>query len=127
VIGITAQIESDSGGNDGVGFAVPSNTVRSIAQRIITTGKAEHAYLGVSIEAAADGVRLSTVQAGTPSARAGLRADDVVTRIEGKKITSPDALRQAIDAKQPGDTVTVTFLRNGKTRTVTVKLDARPS
>jgi putative serine protease PepD len=127
VIGVTAQIESDSGGNDGVGFAVPSNTVREIAQRIISTGKAEHAYLGVSIEAASDGVRLSTVQPDTPSARAGLQTGDIVTRIAGTKITSPDALRHAIDAKQPGDKVTVTYLRGGKTRTATVTLGKRPS
>ena len=86
VIGINAQIESDSGGNDGVGFAVPSNTVRSIANKLISTGKVEHAYLGVSLEAAANGARLTGIRAGTPAAKAGLQVGDVITSFAGKKV-----------------------------------------
>src|SRR5205823_789863 len=55
VIGITAQIQSDSGGNDGVGFAIPSNTVRKIASTLITSGKVQHALLGVEVKTASDG------------------------------------------------------------------------
>ena len=128
VIGITSQIESDSGGNDGVGFAVPSNTVRTIADKLIATGKVEHAYLGVSLDPASSGsARLESVKSGAPAARAGLQSGDKITFFGGKKITTEDALRFAVDAKKPGDVVSVTFLRNGKSRTVSVTLATRPA
>src|ERR671935_1439452 len=87
VIGVTSQIESDSGGNDGVGFAVPSNTVRRIANTLIATGKVEHAFLGVELAAADNGARITSVKDGAPAADAGLQVDDVVTVFAGKKIT----------------------------------------
>jgi putative serine protease PepD len=127
VIGVNAQIESDSGGNDGVGFAIPSNTVRSIATQLIGSGSVEHAYLGVGIAAAADGVRLTEVRPGTPAARAGLQAGDVVTAIGGQRVRDASALSTAIDAKKPGDRVTLTYLRNSQTRTATITLAERPS
>jgi putative serine protease PepD len=127
VIGITSQIESDSGGNDGVGFAVPSDTVRTIADKLIATGKVEHAYLGVSLKPASSPPSLEAVKSGLPAAKAGLQTGDVITSFGGKKLTSVDALRFAVDAKKPGDTVTVTFLRNGKSRTVSVTLATRPA
>jgi putative serine protease PepD len=127
VIGITAQIESDSGGNDGVGFAVPSNTARTIADKLISTGVVEHAYLGVKLEAASNGARVALVVAGKPAAKAGLHVGDVITTFAGEKVASVDALRFAVDAKHPGDTVTVTFLRDGESHTATVILDTRPS
>ena len=73
MIGITSQIQSDSGGNDGVGFAVPSNTVRSIADQLIATGKAQHALLGVSVKTASTGggVTVGEVSAGSAAATAG--------------------------------------------------------
>src|SRR5213079_2589336 len=64
VVGVTAQIESDSGGNDGVGFAVPSNTVRSVAGQLISSGKAEHAYLGVSLSSASSNAQVGSVRPG---------------------------------------------------------------
>jgi putative serine protease PepD len=127
VIGITSQIESDSGGNDGVGFAVPSNTVRTIATKLISTGKAEHAYLGVGLDSAPGGARVTKLVRGKPAAEAGLHVGDVITAFAGKKVASVDALRFAVDAKKPRDTVTVTFLRDGKSRSATVTLATRPS
>src|ERR671935_465385 len=127
VIGVNAQIESDSGGSDGVGFAIPSNTVRSIASQLISSGNVEHAYLGVAVEAASNGVRIAQVRSGTPAERAGLHVGDVVTAIDGKKVSTTAQLQGAIDAKQPGDTVTATYRRNGKTHTTNVKLGNRPS
>ena len=127
VVGVNAQIESDSGGNDGVGFAIPSNTVKSIVSRLIASGSVQHAYLGVSIQAAAGGgVAVSQVNPGTPAANAGLRAGDRITQVDGKDVDA-DALRAAIDAKQPGDSIRVTYERDDQTHTVTVKLAARPS
>ena len=126
VIGINAQIESDSGGNDGVGFAVPSNTARTIANKLIATGKVEHAYLGVSLGTANNGVRLRNICPSAPAAKAGLQVDDVITFFAGRKASSVDALRFAVDAKHPGDVVTVTFQRDGKTKTAKVTLEASP-
>jgi putative serine protease PepD len=127
VIGVNAQIESDSGGNDGVGFAIPSNTVRSIVSQLISSGDVRHAYLGVGIASASDGVRLTEVRSGTPAEKAGLQVGDVVTAVDGKAVTSAAALSSGIDAKQPGDTVTLKYERNGDEKSVTVKLAERPS
>jgi putative serine protease PepD len=128
VIGITSQIESDSGGNDGVGFAVPSNTVRSVVSQLVASGKVKHAYLGVQITTAAGGgARVATVRAGTPAAKAGLKAGDVITKVDGTSIGSSDELQQAIDSLKPGDRVTLAIRRGGQTRTVQVTLGTRPS
>jgi putative serine protease PepD len=127
VIGVNAQIESDSGGNDGVGFAVPSNTVRQIANRLISTGKAEHAYLGVELAATSSGARVTDVKVGKAAANGGIKVNDVITSFARKRITSVDALRFAVDAKHPGDVVRVTVLRDGGSRTLTVTLSTRPN
>ena len=129
VIGVTSQSESESGGNDGVGFAVPSNTVEKIANALIADGSVEHAYLGVSTEDAADGggARIAEVRSGTPAAAAGLRTGDVVTEIDGNGITSSDELRTAIDAQAPGKTMELTIRRGGRTQTLEVELGSRPS
>ena len=127
VIGINAQIESDSGGNDGVGFAVPANTARTIANKLIATGKVEHAYLGVSLGSDPNGVRLRNICPDAPAANAGLQIDDVITSFAGRKATSVDALRFAVDAKHPGDVVTVTFKRDGQTKSAKVTLGVRPA
>ncbi len=152
VIGVNAQIQSDSGGSDGVGFAIPSSTVKSIAQQIIASGKVEHAYLGVGVASLPEtvasrlnspaGVALTVVRPSTPAAQAGLKAatgeqsldgqtyptgGDVVTEIDGRAVTSAAELQSAIDAHKPGDTIALTDLRDGDTRTVRVKLATRPA
>jgi putative serine protease PepD len=129
VIGVNSQIESQSGGNDGVGFAVPSNTVKRVATAIIEDGEIQHAYLGVSTEDvdAGNGAAIAEVRAGTPAERAGLEAGDVVTAIDGDEITSADELRRAIDAQEPGDEVELSVRRGDGTETVNVTLGTRPS
>jgi putative serine protease PepD len=152
VIGVNSQIESDSGGNDGVGFAVPSQTVRTIVSQLLSSGKVEHAYLGVAIESipatAADtlgtkaGAAVTEVRSGSPASAAGLKAStgtkavdgrpyptggDVITAIDGRAVTGADELRAAIDAKKPGQKVELTVLRNGKTTSVEVTLASRPA
>ena len=142
VIGVNAQIESESGGSDGVGFAIPSNTVRSIVSQLIATGEAEHAYLGVEmIGVAGRGSRSPTCGAGTPAEKAGLReatgtrtvdgqevpsGGDVIVELDGAPISTSAELQSAVDAKQPGDTISVTVLRNGERRTLEVTLGTRP-
>jgi putative serine protease PepD len=127
VIGVNAQIESDSGGNDGVGFAIPSSTVESVAKQLISTGEAEHAYLGVAVETVEDGARITEVRSGTPAEDAGLRADDVITAVDGETISSGDDLTSAIGGKQPGDSVSITYTRDGSSHTVEVELGTRPT
>jgi putative serine protease PepD len=129
VVGVTSQIESNSGGNEGVGFAIPSNTVRSIASQLISSGKAEHAFLGVVLRDSSSqtGAAINQVRAGTPAARAGLRAGDVVTAAAGKRITSASELRATINAHRPGDTISVTYTRGGQSHTIKVKLAGRPA
>ena len=152
VIGVNAQIRSDSGGSDGVGFAIPSNTIKTIASQLISNGKVEHAYLGVSVQTIpssvasdlnlVEGVELRAVRPSTPAARAKLHAatgskvvdgdpyfigGDVITAIDGQKITTSEGLQRAIDAKRPGDTVSVEFWRSGDSHTIQVKLVTRPS
>jgi putative serine protease PepD len=127
VIGVNAQIESDSGGSDGVGFAIPSNTIKSIASQLISSGKAEHAYLGVQLGDTGTNARVESVKANTPAAKAGLRTGDVITAIAGTKVSSSDELRAAINARKPGDRVSVTFTRNGTSHTVSLTLASRPS
>jgi putative serine protease PepD len=127
VIGVNAQIESDSGGNDGVGFAIPSNTVKSIASQLISSGAAQHAYLGVELGDSGTSARVVNVRANTPASRAGLRAGDVITAIGGSHISSSDELRAAINARKPGDRVSITYTRNGTKHTVSLTLASRPS
>ena len=130
VVGVNARIESESGGNDGVGFAIPSSTVKSIVAQILEDGSVQHAYLGVSVTAAADGTagaQLAEVRSGTPAAEAGLQAGDVLTAVDGDAVSSAAALQSAIDARKPGDRVILDYLRDGAHRTVTVTLGTRPS
>jgi putative serine protease PepD len=129
VIGVNSQIESDSGGNDGVGFAVPSDTISRIVGALIDDGSVEHAYLGVAIDdsSGTSGASLAEVRSGTPAARAGLRTGDVVTKFGGTSVGSADELRRLVDSKQPGDQIELTVERNGKTQTVNVTLGTRTS
>ena len=141
VIGVNAQIESESGGSDGVGFAIPSNTVRSIVRQLIATGEVEHAYLGIRMAPTSKGVAVTEVLPGTPAAKAGLRpatgtevvdgqeqptGGDVVLEFDGDEVTSAVALQSAVDARRPGDTVRIVVLRNGSRRAIEVTLGVRP-
>jgi putative serine protease PepD len=152
VIGVTAQIDSESGGNDGVGFAIPSNTVRSIVSQLIGGGTVQRAYLGVRIQtipsdAAAAlnvpaGVAITSVVSGSPASKAGIKGStgtqvvngqsyvtggDVVTKVDGHPVTSADTLQTEIAGRKPGSKVTLTVVRNGAAKTVTVTLGTRPS
>ncbi|MGH3993078.1 MAG: S1C family serine protease, partial [Pseudonocardiaceae bacterium] len=152
VVGVNAQISSESGGNDGVGFAIPSNTVKSIVAQLLSDGDVEHAYLGVGVttvdESAAEqldlpvGVALTEVRPGTPAADAGLRAGtgtttldgreyptggDVITEVDGEPVTGMDDVIAAVNTKQAGDAVTLSLQRDDETENVTVELGERPA
>jgi putative serine protease PepD len=118
VVGVTTQIESDSGGNEGVGFAVPSNTISSVASSLVKGEKVAHPYLGVFVQTPQNrtGAEVAQVRSGSPAATAGLKA-----------IQSPDDLTSAVAARAPGDKVSVTYVRDGSTKTATVTIGTRPS
>ncbi|HEV8460295.1 MAG TPA: trypsin-like peptidase domain-containing protein [Gaiellaceae bacterium] len=126
VIGITSQIQSDSGGNDGVGFAVPSNTVKSIATQLISTGKAQHALLGVNVQDGTNGVAVKQVESGSGAADAGLKAGDTITAVGSTKVTTAEQLRAIIASHQPGDTITLSVRQSdGSTKTVKATLGSK--
>jgi len=128
VIGVNAQIESDSGGNDGVGFAIPSDAAKSVANTLIAGGKVQHAYLGIHVaDASSSGAQITSVVSGSPADKAGLKAGDVITAIDGNDITSADDLTAQVGAHQPSDTITVTVTRNGASKNIKVTLGTRPA
>jgi putative serine protease PepD len=129
VIGVNAQIESDSGGNDGVGFAIPSDAVKSVANTLIAGQTVQHAYLGVQVgdSSSGTGAQVTTVKADTPASKAGLKAGDVITAIDGATVANADDLTAKINAHKPNQKVTLTVTRNGKSLSIDVTLGVRPS
>ncbi len=125
VMGVTSQIQSDSGGNDGIGFAVPSSTVKNVADQLIAGGTVKHALLGVTIQTAANGVGVGTVESGSGAEKAGIKTGDVITAVDGTSVSSAARLRAIISSHAPGDTLTLTVKRSGETKTFKVTLGSR--
>jgi putative serine protease PepD len=126
VIGVVSQIQSENGGNIGIGYAVPSDTVRDVMSTLKSGGEVEHAYLGVNLQETDNGVSLSRVIDGDPGQRAGLEQGDVVVEADGKKVESASDIQRAVDAHEPGDKLVLKVRRGGDERTVTVTLGTRP-
>jgi putative serine protease PepD len=130
VMGVNSQIATaGSGGNVGVGFAIPSNTVRQTVPALERGQKVKHAYLGVETSAptsATQGAEVQNIVPGGPAEKANLRTGDVITKIDGQPVKSPSDVSAAVNQKQPGDSVTITVQRNGLTEELTAKLGTRP-
>jgi serine protease Do len=139
VIGINTLIYSQSGGNEGVGFAIPINTAKNVAYKIIDKGKVEHGYLGIYYrELTADDIKqlgLKNIDAGmlitnvvkaSPAEKSGLSAGDVIIKVDNQKITNSNDLAVIIGNKDPGTKVVFTILRDNKTTDKEVTLSARP-
>jgi putative serine protease PepD len=131
VIGVNSQIETSGssnggeGGNVGIGFAIPSNTVKSVVDQLMKSGKVSHAYLGVqSQDASSGGAQVAQVTGNSPAAQAGLKQGDVIKSVDGKAVGNASSLSSIVDQHKPGDTVKLT-LAGGKT--VSVKLGQRPN
>ena len=134
VVGINSAIKTaggsgqSEGGNIGLGFAIPIDQAKPIIDELAAKGKATHARLGVQVGDAqsSDGLQtgatLGGVTSGGAADKAGLKAGDVVTAVDGKAIASGDALVAAVRSHRPDDEVTITFIRNGATQTVKAKL-----
>jgi S1-C subfamily serine protease len=155
VVGITSQIESNGGnGNVGIGFAVPIDTVRQVAQELIANGSVQHAFLGISGTdvtpqladvlnlGVSQGALVQTVVPNGPAAKAGVKGGnasvsiggqrvraggDVITEIDGKTMTGMDDVASAISQHKPGDQVQLTLVHGGQRRTVTVTLGTQPA
>jgi S1-C subfamily serine protease len=127
VIGINTAIASTGGGSIGLGFAIPIDTARDIAEQLISTGSAVHATLGVATrsvtDSARDGALVLNVEPGSAAANAGIREEDVVIAVDGKPVGSSEELTVAIDSHDPGDTVTVEVVRGGSSTELTATLD----
>jgi putative serine protease PepD len=125
-----------SGGSIGLGFAIPVDLAKSVSDEIIATGRVTHAFFGLQTapippEAASqagvpEGLFVQAVTPGGPAERAGLRASDVITSIDGKAATSNIQLQELTITKKPGDTVSVGYNRSGRSATTTVTLGSQP-
>ncbi len=139
LIGINTAIASRSGGNDGIGFAVPINIAKSVMQSIIEHGHVTRGYLGISMGGEMDatmakalgldqpyGVIVGSVEEDGPAEEAGIREDDVIQAIDGEPIRNWAAFRTEIGTSSPGDEVELTINRDGDTQDITVILDEMP-
>jgi putative serine protease PepD len=133
VIGVNSQIETSgstsggSGGNVGIGFAIPSNTVKGVVDQLMNGGKVSHAYLGVQTQDVSNGAQVAQITAGSPAESAGLRQGDVITSIDGKPLAGGSALSSIVNGHKPGDGVQLKIDRNGSEKTLDVKLGQRPN
>jgi S1-C subfamily serine protease len=140
VMGINvAYLPPGSTGAVNIGFAIPSVVATQVADEIIKTGKATHAYLGVSTQTVtsdlqqqfglsrSSGILAADVTAGGPAAKAGIQQGDIITNVDGKDMVQSSDLLVAIRDKKPGDTVQVTVDRKGSTKVISVVLEERPA
>jgi S1-C subfamily serine protease len=155
VIGVNSAIFSPSGGNVGIGFAIPINTVRDVVAELIEKGRVDHAWLGVSMQTIDEelaetvrlpvdrGVLVTQVVPGSPADEAGLQGGelppvvvngqsyvlggDIITRADGKPVESADELGDTVAAKEPGDELALEVQRDGDAERVTVELGRRPT
>jgi putative serine protease PepD len=129
VIGVNTQIATGgtSSGNVGIGFAVPANTVRQVLPALVRGERIERPFLGVtSSPSPLGGAEIQGVTPGGPAAGSGLRAGDVITRVNGAPISDPDDLSQIVSGLEPGDEVEVEVRRDGEEQTFEVELGTRP-
>jgi putative serine protease PepD len=129
VIGVNTQIATGgtSGGNVGIGFAVPSNTVREVLPALARGERIERPFLGVtSAPHPSGGAEIQGVTPGGPAAGAGLRAGDVIVGADSTPVRDPDDLSQVVSALEPGDEVQIEIERDGQRRTFDVELGERP-
>jgi Do/DeqQ family serine protease len=138
LIGINSQILSPSGGNIGIGFAIPSNMAKAVMDQLLKTGKVRRGMLGVTIQPvdadlaasmnlpAVRGAIVTSVSAGGPAEKAGIQRGDVITAVNNTPVNDPNTLRNTVAGLAPGTTATVTLQRNGRDQNVSVALAELP-
>lgn len=138
IIGINTAIASNSGGNDGIGFSIPSNLVRRVVEELLEHGQVQRAFLGVSLDpdftrAEAQrlkldrvrGAKVDRINSDTPAARAGLRIDDVILSFEGIDVQDENHLINLVSLTAVGKKVTLVVFRDGEKIDVEVLLSDR--
>ena len=138
LIGINTAIFSMSGGNQGIGFAVPANLARTILESLIKTGKVSRGFLGVALQPLSEelakqfkiegtnGAIVAEVSAKSPAEKAGLQSGDIVTEVGGKKVEGTRELQFLIASMAPGSKADLKVLRDGQDKAITVELGERP-
>jgi serine protease Do len=142
VIGVNSAILSPTGGSVGIGFAIPSDTVRSVVMQLEHTGHVTRGYLGIASQAirpgmaaalhlphangAPIGALVASVEPDSPAAKANLQPGDVILQVNGNKVTNPHDLAVDIAAISPGDYATMNILRDGHSQAITAKVTALP-
>ncbi len=134
LVGINSQILSPTGGFIGIGFAIPIKMARNVMEQLVKTGHVRRGRIGVAIQPLTSdlaqglgvkdrkGVVVSSVESKGPADRAGLRAGDVITAINGEAVEDPNSLRNRIASTQPGTELSVTYIREGKENQTKIKL-----
>jgi len=135
LVGINSQILSPSGGNIGIGFAVPSNMAKNVMDQLVSHGRVQRGRLGVMVQGVtgdlaaglglekAEGALVSDVTPGGAAARAGLKRGDVILRYQGRPVVDTNTFRNEIAATRPGSTITLQVLREGKSSEVKATLE----
>ena len=138
LIGINTAILSRSGGNNGIGFAVPIRTVKNVMEQLRESGEVRRGRIGVVIQnvtpdlraalnlKSLDGALISDVGEDTPAEKAGLQAEDIIVEFNGEEILDSNDLRNLVGLIQPGTRASVTYLRDGKRRTTRITVEAAP-
>jgi putative serine protease PepD len=127
VVGVNSQIATGGGGgNVGIGFAVPSNTVREVLPTLSAGQRVERPYLGVTTAPHREGAEIQEVTPDSPAESAGLIPGDIITGIDGRPVRDPDDVADAIKGLEPGDDIEVEADRDGEQRSFDVELEARP-
>ncbi|MEM6336963.1 MAG: Do family serine endopeptidase, partial [Bacteroidota bacterium] len=136
LIGINKAIYSRSGGSQGIGLAIPVNTVVGVVDQLIDNGEVRRGYLGVSFAPVTESLaratgaprgaaRIADVQAGLAADRAGLEIDDIIVAVDGRELVNSNQLLSMIATRRPGDEVDLEIIRDERRRTVTVELGTR--
>ena len=134
VVGINTFLVSPSGTFSGMGFAIPSQIVRPTVETLIRDGKVSHGHIGIGIadvtpenakffDNSTTGGVVTQVEPDSPGAKAGLQIGDVITEIDGQKVTDASELQVMVGQKQPGSKITLKVLREGKSMTIPVTLE----
>jgi serine protease Do len=143
VIGVNTAILSPTGGSVGIGFAIPSNTIKRITTQLVTNGKVVRGYLGVAAQQISpqmaqalglptadptkDGALIAAISPGSPAERAGLKAGDVITAVNGQTVTNPGDLAADIANVNPDQKADITYLHNGSQKDISVAVTTMPA